>query len=238
MHVKDSSPDKEGKIRTNFSHYVSNKNAKFLHINLFKGHFTPLIPVQISPNKHDLIYKHDSSKGPGQSEREDGNEDSEGDNHITKRDKQEEVQRPIQTKISRPPRARLKLSTNPTAQNENIPPLNQIKISQDHPFLKNINLVYFITADAYPSTEILKALEERDMINLSEIKNQIPGVGVVIVSKYRKNKLMGLVLKPHIHSYCMKVDLNKCLKILVNLIGKLGLKDIALTRDIELKVKA
>ena len=72
------------------------------------------------------------------------------------------------------------------------------------------------------------------MIDLNYIEDQMPGIGEVVVSKYKNNKLFGCVLKSHIDEKNMKTDVFKCTKILVNLIEKFGITHLALVNDPEM----
>ena len=114
---------------------------------------------------------------------------------------------------------------------EEIVPFTHMKILKDHPFRKLNNLVYMITGDFYPDTEILNVLHERRLIDIEEIKKKKPQIGTVTVSTARKCKFFGLVVKPHIDSPLLRLVLNKCIRKLIKEVNKYNIKELNIARD-------
>ena len=235
VHLLDNKPTEKGNLRINYAHFVGNESNKFIHLHLFKNHYTPLIEevrnkskengIQVKEPRDPFLNKNriiENQNRPNEKEVE-NNET----NHKQNYNQENFKKRPDK----KPP---WNVDIKSKQKDEEIPELSQIVISKGHPFLTDTNLVYLLSADCYPDTEVIRALTERDKLNLNEIKGQAPKVGEVIVSKHKKIRLFGLVIKPHFDSKHLRIDLNKTLKLLRNLSEKFELNEIAIVRDLDM----
>lgn len=95
-------------------------------------------------------------------------------------------------------------------------------------------MVYLLTEEPFPEGEVIQTLKEKGWLNFEQVQAQEVRLGEVIVTRKNHCFLFGLVFKHHVDASYTRATLNKCLKILVRLVRKLGLSEIRFIRDTDL----
>jgi len=129
---------------------------------------------------------------------------------------------------ARPPH----VSPRVTVAAEQVRPFVAVQVVDDHPFASNESLIILLTADGYCDTEVLRTLIERQYTSEEEISCMPRQVGEVLVTKTKGIEIFCAIVKPHIDSKPLRIDLRTCLKTLKNLLVKKKVKIIGIVRDL------
>ena len=235
VHVYSNEEDAQSIDRVTYVHFVTDEVTEFIHLQLKNTHYTSLIPVKQKfqlPQKIKCSAEKKVPKINKELQKQIDDKTEHKEKEVTEVNKDIGPVRTKKRQDRAPPWEKDNLEEKQLQ--EDVPKLARVRVVREHPYFGNRSIVYMVTADCYPDTEVLETLTERRMLNLHEIESQDLKVGEVVVTDHKKAKLFGLIVKTHFDLKIMKIEILKCLQILKNLLEKFEIKEIAFIRDTDM----